>query len=59
MYKKVMLISIKRYFKVIILSLTLLLNTNPVVSQVYINEFLASNSSVNTDPDFNEYSDWI
>ena len=26
---------------------------------VVINEFLASNSSINVDPDFREYSDWI
>jgi hypothetical protein len=26
---------------------------------VYINEFLASNSASNRDPDFNEYADWI
>ena len=27
--------------------------------KIVINEFLASNSSVNQDPDFSEYSDWI
>ncbi len=27
--------------------------------EVVINEFLASNSTINTDPDFNEFSDWI
>jgi len=27
--------------------------------EVFINEFLASNSTTNTDPDFNEYSDWL
>ena len=26
---------------------------------IFINEFLASNSLSNTDPDFNEYADWI
>lgn len=26
---------------------------------IYINEFLASNSSLITDPDFNKYNDWI
>jgi hypothetical protein len=26
---------------------------------IYINEFLASNSTTNTDPDFGEHSDWI
>jgi len=30
-----------------------------ISAQVYINEFLASNSSINVDPDFNEYSDWF
>ena len=28
-------------------------------AQIVINEFLASNATVNTDPDFNEYSDWV
>jgi hypothetical protein len=27
--------------------------------ELVINEFLASNASVNADPDFNDYSDWI
>ena len=27
--------------------------------RLFINEFLASNSSVNKDPDFNDFSDWI
>ncbi len=29
------------------------------VPDIYINEFMASNSTVISDPDFNEYSDWI
>jgi hypothetical protein len=28
-------------------------------AQLYINEFMASNSSVITDPDFDESADWI
>jgi len=52
-------LNFKRYTKLIILSIVLLPNINPLVSQVYINEFLASNSSVNFDPDYNEYSDWF
>ena len=30
-----------------------------VQGQIFINEFLASNASVNVDPDFSEYADWI
>ncbi|MCK5076400.1 MAG: hypothetical protein KAR38_08490, partial [Calditrichia bacterium] len=29
----------------------------PVV--LYINEFMASNDAASTDPDFNDYGDWI
>ncbi len=31
----------------------------PIQAQVLINEFLASNITVNTDPLFSEYSDWL
>ena len=33
--------------------------SNASAQDIYINEFLASNSSINQDPDFNEYSDWL
>ncbi|NIA30211.1 MAG: hypothetical protein GWP06_09905 [Actinobacteria bacterium] len=33
--------------------------SNTRAQDIYINEFLASNSSINQDPDFNEYSDWL
>ncbi len=39
--------------------ITLTTTVFPQTQQVVINEFLASNSSVNIDPDFNSYSDWI
>lgn len=48
--------------KTIIYFIVLTTFTSSVFSQsreLVINEFLASNSSVNLDPDFNAYSDWI
>jgi len=33
--------------------------SNALFGQIVINEFLASNSTTNTDPDFGAYSDWI
>jgi hypothetical protein len=37
----------------------LLLGSNEAYGQIVINEFLASNSSVIEDPDFQSYSDWL
>ncbi|MBN2215473.1 MAG: CotH kinase family protein [Bacteroidales bacterium] len=42
-----------------ILIATLPASSYKVYGQIVINEFLASNSSVNADPDFHEYSDWL
>lgn len=40
--------------------LILLLQLNSIQAQsLFINEFMASNSNTVTDPDFNEYADWI
>jgi hypothetical protein len=44
---------------VLITTLFLVIFSIQVNSQVVINEFMASNSSVITDPDNNNYSDWI
>jgi hypothetical protein len=47
----------ERFFVIIFI---LIFYSVAVQSQdIYINEFLASNSSTNTDPDFGEHSDWI
>ncbi len=38
----------------------LLLNQNNLIAQnIFINEFMASNSTTITDPDYNNYADWI
>jgi len=41
------------------LALFYVLFSRPTLGQVYINEFLASNTSTNIDRDFGEFSDWI
>ncbi len=33
--------------------------TTTVAQELFINEFLASNSTINKDPDFNEFGDWV
>ena len=44
----------------ILLLLLFLVVQNPNLAQnVFINEFMASNSTTITDPDFNSYADWI
>jgi hypothetical protein len=45
--------------RILILSIFAFILQSSVSGQIYINEFLASNSTINQDPDFNEYSDWI
>ncbi|MGD9328592.1 MAG: lamin tail domain-containing protein, partial [Cyclobacteriaceae bacterium] len=47
---------VERFAFFILLLLTAL---NAQSQDIFINEFLASNSSTNTDPDFGEHSDWI
>jgi hypothetical protein len=42
-----------------LLLLCLFSSRAPLSAQVLINEILASNASVNADPDFNTYSDWV
>ena len=43
----------------VFLSLALLMAGNEAKGQILINEFLASNATINQDPDFYEYADWI
>ncbi len=45
--------------KTLIISILLLLVKSIQAQPLFINEFMASNSSTITDPDFNEYADWI
>jgi len=42
-----------------VITIILQLKIQAQVPDLHINEFLASNATVNADPDFNEYSDWI
>lgn len=45
--------------KSIFVAFLLLLLISPAQAQIKINEVLASNSSINSDPDFNANADWI
>ena len=42
-----------------ILLLLLFIQNNNLAQNIFINEFMASNSTTITDPDFNVYADWI
>jgi len=44
---------------VLIFLLFFLINHNLSAQGLYINEFMASNSTTIKDPDFNNYADWI
>ncbi|MDP2301106.1 MAG: CotH kinase family protein [Ignavibacteria bacterium] len=52
---------ISKYIRIFytLLILTLLLQERTLTQQLYINEFMASNSSTIKDPDYNDYADWI
>jgi hypothetical protein len=53
-------IKINRYFFLLNILLSSAFITNICTAQnLFINEFMASNSSTITDPDFNNYADWI
>ena len=39
--------------------LLLISNSYSETPKLYIDEFLASNASINLDPDFSEFCDWI
>ena len=41
------------------ITLLFLSNFEFIDAQIIINEILTSNASINTDPDYNEYTDWI
>jgi hypothetical protein len=43
----------------ILISTLLYIFSNGINAQVYINEFMASNSVTLNDPDYNEYGDWL
>ena len=45
--------------QIVLFSLALIITGNEAKGQVVINEFLASNKTINQDPDFYEYADWI
>ena len=47
----------ERFFTLIFI--VIICPVNAKSQGIHINEFLASNSSTNTDPDFGEHSDWI
>ena len=50
----------KNYYKpVVLLLLLIVLNSSISAQGLYVNEFMASNSATITDPDFNNYADWI
>jgi hypothetical protein len=52
---KTLFLSITKFFLIV-----LFLNQNYLIAQtLFINEFMASNSATITDPDFNNYADWI
>ena len=52
---KTLFLSITKFFLII-----LFLNQNYLIAQtLFINEFMASNSATITDPEFNNYADWI
>lgn len=52
---KTLFLSITKFFLIV-----LFLNQNHLIAQtLFINEFMASNSATITDPDFNNYADWI
>ena len=48
-----------KIFQSFVLFLLLLFSTSKLYSQLVINEFLASNSALNEDPDFQNNSDWL
>jgi len=46
-------------FKHVFFAVLLLIQHLSASSQIFINEILASNSTINTDPDYTSYADWI
>ena len=50
----------KNYYKPVVLLLLLIAINSSIFAQgLYVNEFMASNSATITDPDFNNYADWV
>ena len=48
-----------RYNLALIVVFFFSVNSNLLGQELFINEFMASNSATITDPDFNNYADWI
>jgi hypothetical protein len=46
-------------FRLVFLTLAVIMTGNAAKGQIVINEFLASNATITQDPDFGEYADWI
>ncbi len=49
----------KKYLKILILCSLLFCPISQLSAQIIFNEFMASNSGENADPDYNETADWI
>ena len=53
------LMKLLRYNLALIVVFYFSVNSNLLGQELFINEFMASNSATITDPDFNNYADWI